>query len=159
MKGVLGLVLLFLFGFPLSWGLLLFLKTFFLGFNWQFLGKWFLGILLLAEIRFIFVVELPLLSYVMSASCPLASSSTWMRVIKVFKDISFCLSCKFFWNYLQDCGRLSSINYASYHQIIFNLEISNTLIWFLLCMLYVLNLIKIVVANTIIMEIIQRETE
>ena len=29
------------------------------------------------------------------------------------------------------------INYANYHQIISNLEISNTLIWFLLCMLHV----------------------
>ena len=38
-------------------------------------------------------------------------------------------------------------------------EISNKLIWFLLYMLYVLNLRKIVDANTIIMEIIQRVTE
>ena len=38
-------------------------------------------------------------------------------------------------------------------------EISNKLIWFLLYMLYVLNLLKIVDANTIIMEIIQRVTE
>ena len=49
-----------------------------------------MGILLLVEIRFTFVVELPLFSCVMSASCPLASSSTWMRVIKVSKDVSFC---------------------------------------------------------------------
>ena len=90
----------FLFGFPLPWGLLLFLKALFLGFNWPFLGKWFLGILLLVEIRFTFVVELPLLSCVMSASCSLASSSTTrMRVIKVSKTVSFCLCCKVFWNF------------------------------------------------------------
>ena len=88
--------------FPLPWGLLLFLKALFLDFNWLFLGKWFLGILLLAEIRFTLVVELPLLSCVMSASCPLASSSTWMRVIKVSKDVFFCLCHKVFWNSLQD---------------------------------------------------------
>ena len=38
-------------------------------------------------------------------------------------------------------------------------EISNSLIWFLLYGLDVLNLLKIVSANTIIMEITQRETE
>ena len=38
-------------------------------------------------------------------------------------------------------------------------EISNKLIWFLLCRLYVLNLLKIVGANSIIMEITKRETE
>ena len=38
-------------------------------------------------------------------------------------------------------------------------EISNKLIWFLLCRLHVLNLLKIVGANTMIMEITQRETE
>ena len=99
----------FLFGFPLPWGLLLFLKTLSLGFNWPFLGKWFLGILLLVEIRFTFVVELPLLSCVMSASWSLASSSTRMRMIKVSKDVSFYLCRKVF------------INYANYHQIFSNL--------------------------------------
>ena len=38
-------------------------------------------------------------------------------------------------------------------------EISNRLIWFLLCRLHVMNLLKIVGANTIRMEITQRETE
>ena len=38
-------------------------------------------------------------------------------------------------------------------------KISNRLIWFLLYRLHVLNLLKIVGANTIIMEIIQREIE
>ena len=38
-------------------------------------------------------------------------------------------------------------------------KISNRLIWFLLCRLHVLNLLKIVGVNTIIMEITQRETE
>ena len=38
-------------------------------------------------------------------------------------------------------------------------EISNRLIWFLLCRLHVMNLLKIVGVNTIIMEIAQQETE
>lgn len=82
-------------------------KVSLLGLNWLFIGKWFLGILLLTEIRFTFVVELPLLSCVMSASCPLASSSTWMHVIKVSKNVSFYLCRKIFWNSLKDCGSLS----------------------------------------------------
>ena len=42
------------------------------------------------------MMELPLLSCVMSASCPLASSSTRMRVIKISKDVSFCCAAKSF---------------------------------------------------------------
>ena len=38
-------------------------------------------------------------------------------------------------------------------------KISNSLIWFLLCMLPILNLLKILGANTIIIEITQREIE
>ena len=38
-------------------------------------------------------------------------------------------------------------------------EISNRLIWFLLCRLHVLNLLKFVSTNIIIVEITQRETE
>ena len=85
-KGGPWFLLLFLFRFPLPWGLLLSLKTLFLGFNWLLLGKWFLGILLLAEIRFTFVVELPLL-LCHKCTCPLASSTTRKHVIKVSKDV------------------------------------------------------------------------
>ena len=120
----------FLFGFPLSWGLLLFLKALFLGFNWTFLGKWFLGILLLDEIRFTFVVELPLLSCVMSASCSLASSSTRMQVIKFSTDVSFCLTpskivivyqlCQLPPNYLQSLCLQISILSRSFGSLVLN---------------------------------------
>ena len=107
-RGSLVLIVIFIWVSP-SLRSIIILKNLFLGFNWPFLAKWFLGILLLAEIRFTFLVELPLLSCVMSASCPLASSSTWMCVIKVSKDVSFCLCRKVFWNFLQDCGCLSTM--------------------------------------------------
>ena len=106
-----------------------------------------MDILILAKIRFIFVVELPLLSYVISVSCPLTSSSTQMHVIKIPKDVSFC----------QDCGSLSTMPATTRLSPILR---SPTLSFgFSYVGSMCLNLLKIDGANTIIMEITQRETE
>ena len=105
-RGSLVFIVIFIWVSPSSRFIIIFKGSLF-RLQWTISRKMILGILFLVEIRFSFVVELPLLSCVMSASCPLAFSSTWMRVIKVSKDLSFCLSHKVFWNSLQDCGSLS----------------------------------------------------
>ena len=107
-RGSLVLIVIFIRVSPSLRSIIIF-ENFNFGLQWPFIGKWFLGILLLVEIRFTFVVELLLLSCVMSASCPLTSSSTQMCVIKVSKDVSFCLCYKGLWNSLYDYGSLSTI--------------------------------------------------
>ena len=71
-------------------GLLEFFIFFFLGFIWAFLGKFSLDKFLFAKIKFILVVMgCSLLSCTMGASCPLASSSTWIQIISTSRDVFF----------------------------------------------------------------------